>query len=399
MTRRKGRADAIDRAWSGIRYTRACVGLEVPPLADLRAALVTVARLDPVVARHYAPDGSWRAVADDDLAAWSASVVTAVDDSNTGTDQILARAREAALTSRFHVLVGTDWLALAADHGLGDGQTADLLLVQLLLQAASGATVPLHWQRLGPVRRDARVAAGVARNIGSVRWVLDHRQALAGGSYGPMEPTEPHRLIVDVSDADFMAGIRKRRDEHHPGASAAAVAIAGLRAGIAAELGEPRPGFECLFNTRARDRGGLTAWGNWSAGVYLEPTDDDDPSSIGATLAEARSRGVASYALAATRAAARRAGRSEGPRGVIAEGRPRLTVSYMTDRGLAAAPGFVPGQTLVVTDTVPNGLDTITFQIVETAGRLVVSTAFFPEAWEPDRVAAGVRRFLSGGQG
>lgn len=388
------RGDALDRGWTGIRYTRAYLGLEAPAPDALRAALVTTARLSPVIARRYAADGSWQPVSGPGVEEWADSLITTVDEPAPTPDRIFELGAALMVPSRFHLLLGPTWIAEACDHAFGDGQTADMFLTHLLAQAATTTALPVGWERLGRVRRDAVIATGVTRRLGSLRWMLEHRAGLAGGTYGPAEARAPHAVAVDLSDPGFMDRLREARDARYPGASAASLVTAGLRAGIAASLGEPRPGFECLFNARRPRRNGLAAWGNWSVGAFLHPGDDYDPVSVAASLAEARQRGVAAYGLAS----ARMAGREEQqPQVVRAEGRPRLTISYMTGRQLARVPGFVPGHTFVATDSVPNGLDTLTFQIVESGGRLAVSTAFFPEAWDREQVLAGVRSFLDEG--
>ncbi|NGN92022.1 hypothetical protein G5C66_04625 [Nocardioides sp. KC13] len=387
--------DPIDRGWAGIRYTRACLGLDMPTVQAVRAALITIASPSSGIPRVYDDRGSWRSVPMTRVCAWAQAVVTWVDEPGADPDRIFALGREQRLPSRFHLLVGPDWFALCADHAFGDGQSADMFIAQILTQAATPVRIPVPWERLGPLRRDRAIVAGVARNLGSLPWMLRNRAGLAGGTYGPLEPAGPHRIVVSHSDARFMDRLRRARAERFPGASAAAIVGAGLRAGVADVLGEPRPGFECLFNSRASGRSGLVPWGNWSIGAYLYPEDDLDPLSIGAAMTEARARGVAAYGLAAARMA-RKA--ETGPlQGATAEGTPRLTLSYMSGRALESTPGFVPGRSSIITDSMPNGLDAITFQTVETGGRITVSTAYFPQAWDGDLISAGVRRFLDEG--
>lgn len=387
------RPDPVDLGWRGIRYTRAYLGVDVPPAAAVRAALVTMAPQTPELARVFAADGRWRALKPAELGPWAASSVTANDESSPSPERAFASVPELVGERRFHLVVGPDWVAIRIDHSFGDGRTADLFVSHVLRQAGSADPLPASWQAVRPVRRDLAIAAGVLRHLPSLPWVLQHRAELAGGSYGPLDPALRPVTVVDVSPDGFMDQLRRARTEYFPQASAAALVTAGLRAGIAAELGEPRPGFECLFNTRDERDGGVPRWGNWSVGAYLRPDDDYAPASVARALHDARERGVAAFGLASMRAAG--AGRaSDHLQAVLPERRPRLTISYVPPHYVAELPGLATARTLVVSETLPNGPDTLTFQTVETGGVLAVSTAHFPSAWPTERVRAGVRAFL-----
>jgi hypothetical protein len=388
--------DPIDAAWSGIVYCRGYLDLDMPSWEQVRAGLRTIISHDPAFGRWFAPDGAWRRVQPHEYETFLDLVMSRVDLPGPTPDQVFAAAPTLDPRFRIHLMVGPDWIAGQTDHSFGDGRTIDGFIAHLLRQARTEEVLEVPWMLQSPFVRDLGVGLGAMKHVGSLPQVFRERAAYRGGEYEVAQGHPAPRILVNAGDEDFMPRLRRDRKEHFGNASALTVAVAGLRAGIASAIGEPRPGFECLFNTRPEKPGTRYAWGNRSVGVFLNPDNDYAPDSIGAAIERVRRAGVPQIGLAGGRAAGRKV--SDGPSQVVkATGVPRLTATFVPEHYFADVPGVRPGRTAIVTETVPNGLDTLTFQMNEIGGRLVVSTSFYAESWDAGAVESGVKAFLDQG--
>jgi hypothetical protein len=392
------RLPASDRAWSGVRYVRALVGLDMPTGQQVRQALALLTDAPEIGRWLELSPPRWRPVTPAEREAWLDRVFAASAERGVGMDRALAVHGTPLTGVPLRVVAGPDWISVAMSHAVGDGWTVNNFLGHLLRQAACDTSVPLPWRVLPQGSRDLVIARDVLGHLGTLGWALRRRDQLAGGVY---EPAVAHadrladQTVNLASDAGFLAELRAVRDAEFPGVSAAVVAMVGLRAAFASTLAAPRPGFECLFNTRSAAAGTADGWGNWSAGVYVHPTDDYAPAAVAAEIARVREAGLAGLAHASLRARARRCS-ADTVQVARAEGAPRLTMSY-TQRHLTdpIVPGLRPGESVIATRTRPNGVDSVTVQAVELAGRLSISVACYPDVWAAEAVESAVRAFLT----
>lgn len=397
--------DAIDRSWAGVAYVRAFTGVDVPGAPALRSALLDLAR-------HRSEVGRW---IDEAEPRWRPVDATEWDD---WLDRSLAHDAEPGVTTQvgmernlaplagppIRVLAGPDWISVRASHTASDGW-ANLAFVGELLrraaafeagQQAGGADVP--WTVFSSRRRDAIIVRETVRRLPTLAHAVRHRRELAGGEYEPASAAADSLAdrTYALADPQVIGRVRELRAAWFPDASAAAVVMTGLRAALeSADLPACRPGFECLFNTRDERMGTATAWGNWSAGIYLRPADDRSPDAVSEEMRRVRASGLPELAHASLRARARRSSSATitMPK---AEGAPRLTMSYTAGRLISdLVPGLRAGESEIGTWTRPNGTESITVQAIECAGRLTVGLSFFPDVWPADVVCGAVSAFLA----
>ncbi|SHF49101.1 hypothetical protein SAMN05443575_0084 [Jatrophihabitans endophyticus] len=391
---------ASDRAWCGIVYVRAVTRIDMPPAADVRRALADLGRERPEIGRWTMPvPPRWRRVEPAERDEWLEHVIAVSVEGGADTDRVLALNRAPLERVPLRVLVGPDWIGVRMSHAMGDGWTVNTFLGHLLARAAD-RRAPVSWTVLSQRRRDLVIARAALTRLPTLAHAVRHRRELAGGVY---EPAAAHadrladRTVTLVSDTGFLRELRAVRDDWFPGTSAAVVATVGLRAALTrSSLPAPRPGFECLYNTRSEAAGTASCWGNWSAGVYIRPADDLSPAAVAAEMTRVRASGLAELAHASLRARARHADPTTVtmPR---AEGAPRLTMSY-TQAHLVDPlfPGLRVGETEIGTHARPNGVESVTVSAVECAGRLSVGLAFFPDIWDDAVVRESVSAFLAG---
>lgn len=386
--------DPMDQAWSGVWYVRAFLDLDMPAPDRFRRAVHDLAVESTAFGRWTtATPPRWRPVAEQERGAWLNRAVWVSDEADIDDQRAFAVNADPLLDMPFRFVIGPNWISVRMTHAIGDGYTVNALVGHLLRRARADEPVP--WTYVSPGRRDRIIARDVVAHVGTLATALRNRRELAGGSYEPASIRAamlPDLSLGLVSGAGFPARLREIRDDLYPGASAAAVAMVGLRAAFASTLPEPRPGFECLFNTRSS--ASANSWGNWSVGVYIRPGDDYSPEATSREITRVRRTGLPKLAAASLRARARK---SSGDRVqvVAPEGAPRLTLSYTQEHATATTiPGLRPGRSMVATLTTPNGVETITVQAVELAGRLSVSASFYPDVWPRDAVERAVRLFL-----
>lgn len=389
--------DPLDRAWSGVGFVRAVTGIDAPAPEYVRDALLDLAVLAPELGRWTRDlPPRWRSIGSGELPAWLQRAFVASGEAGVGPQRAMELNLGPLSDVPLRVLAGPDWLSVRMSHTLGDGWTVDTVIAHLLRQATAPELLPLPWHVVSTRRRDAMLVRDIARRLPVLAHAVRHRRELAGGRYEPAGRAAD--LMVDhsyaITDGEFPGRVRALRDRLFPQASVAALTLTGLRAALAASsLPSLRPGFECLFNTRSPGDGTADAWGNWSAGVFVNPTDDLDPVAVNAEMKRVRESGLPVLARASLRA---RAHRSDATTITMpsAVGAPRLTMSYVNGRGLAAAlPGLRPDSEFG-TWTRPNGTESITVQTVECLGRLSVGLSFFPDVWPADVVCGAVERFL-----
>lgn len=389
--------DAIDRSWSGIWYIRSFLDLDMPSYDRLRAGLASLVAVSPEVGRWFSPaPPRWGVLTEADRETWLDAALVRVDEPGPDAQRTFDLQRELLGDQPFRVLVGPDWISIRITHAMADGHMVNALVGHLLDRGHSDTPLDLPWTTIPARHRDRLILRDVAGHLGTLVWALRHRAELAGGSY---EPAALHAdamsdlTVVANSRAGFPRELRELRDRWFPGASAAAVAKVAFRGAFATTLPEPRPGFECLFN--GRPAGLATCWGNWSAGVFIRPQDDYSPLATSTEMVRARDAGLPGLAFASLRLRGRGAS-GDSVQVAAREGAPRLTMSYTQEHATnSVIPGLRAGRSSIGTLTRPNGVDTITVQVVELAGRLSVGTSFYPDVWARADVETAIDRFLT----
>ena len=390
--------DPIDQAWSGVRYTRAFLDIDMPPAEQFRRALHDLAVETDAVGRwSTATPPRWRPVIDAERRAWLDRAIRVSSEVDISSERAFAVNADPLNDMPFRFVLGPNWISVRMTHAMADGHTINGLVGHLLKRAASAEPLAAPWTYVAASRRDRMIVRDVVRHLATLTSAVRRRRELAGGTYEPAA-VRAHSLtdlsLGLVSADSFPATLRAIRDEHFPDASAAAVAMVGLRAAFATTLPEPRPGFECLFNTRSAAAGTASCWGNFSVGVYVHPADDYSPSATTQEIVRVRRSGLPQLAAASLRTRARRSS-GDNVQIVAPEGAPRLTLSYTQHHALAdTIPGLRSGRSLVATMTTPNGVETITVQAVELAGRLSVSVSFYPDVWPREAIERAVDLFF-----
>lgn len=391
--------DVTDRCWAGVEFTRVHVGLDMPAPEQVRRALRTLATLSPEIGRWttMAPP-SWARLSADEMSDWLERVLRVSDERGASAARAIEVNDDPLGELPFRLVIGPDWLSLHQSHAIGDGQSVLMFLGQLLTQARSTEILPLRWTTVPARRRNRLIAHAVLRHLRSMPYVLGHRGELAGGTYEPAAlraDSLDHVAMPFVSEPGFTTRLRTVRDEHFPQASVVGLTTVALRAALDQAIAPMRPGFECLYNTRSQADGTGAAWGNWSTGVYLRPADDLSPEDVTAAMRRARDLGLPSYAAAAQRLRGRRAS-GDSVQVVAPDGAPRLTMSYIREEVTTQTiPGVRVGEYVVSSRTRPNGLDSITSQAIEAAGRVALNMAFFPQVWSVDAVTRAVEAFFA----
>lgn len=186
--------------------------------------------------------------------------------------------------------VGAHAVASVNSHALYDGWVSRRVLAAVMTAAASGG-VP--GESLRPGAR-APLARALARS-----WVQDSRRTVRSfREPRPAPPTEvpagdaarvpwrPDATCVSArGPVTGPADLRAWRDEHAPGASAAAVMFAAARRALDdAGLHPKLPGMYTLVDNRRYLGPGDRVIGNFAVPVYLDPDDAGDPVAVGRAL-------------------------------------------------------------------------------------------------------------------
>ena len=394
------RFDRTDAAWAGIDYTYVWLGLDLPPIAELRRALVTVMDLDPLIgARLDLPRCRYHPVAPADRAARAEELVTDALPDGLRPETALNQF-ELDLGSRpFLLFVGERDLVVRFAHAFGDAWSCNTLIKHLLAQARTDERLPLPWDTLAPVRRDVFALRWVLQRPRALLAALRHRGELSGGTYelaSLRTLQEPLDHVATTSPAGFVQHLSAERKRRGFETSTAAIMLTGIRRHLTARGLPPLPGAEMLFDTRGGSKVTARAFGNWAAGVYVNPTDDDDLQAVGAEFRRVRDAGFPFLAAAAAR---RRAGlQSRGDKLVLAPlGRPRLTLTHLNRGGPQLGMPWLADNAdhHVLSGCAPNGLETILIGGREMEdGRLGLSLSFHPAGWPSDVIRSVVEAFM-----
>lgn len=397
--RRLTRMEPANAAWCGLESRRAFLGLGLPPADSIRRAVHDLLT-EPSPASVYLDTASrrQRVLTPEECREWSTEMVQDVVDPGGGVPDMLSGVGSSLGHYPFMMVVGPDRLGLRMSHAVADGRSCLMLLAHLLEVARGRNAADVPWTVVGPARRDLVTALLLARRPDSVAKAWQRRHELGGGTYEVAEETVGHRGFETVhraSDSSFLPRLREQRDLLWPGASLASVVLCGLRSSLRAHGLAPQPGVETVFDVRRDFPGGATAFGNWSAGVFIRPDDDHSPTSVTHAFVATRQMGYPVVAAAASRRRGRHTG--SGTRMVVRPtGRPRLALSYLNAHGpVASLPWAAGGPRALAVSAPPNGLETISIAGQEIGDVLNLSLSVYEGSWPLERVARALDDFVA----
>lgn len=282
----------VDLMLQNTRYIGYLGGFDVPPQADIEAALRRVAEAGLHTRVAMEPAGTrrrWRRAS----SPLTVSRVPA-DVAEGGPDRLLEYIRNRPGTrAQVEVHMTDDQLVVDTQHGLGDGR----LFVDLVsaLVGLAGGEEP-RWVTT-PDTRGAAFKALVntfARQPKRLRDVVAQAQSLRAAyrpepdhELGSAQPWSPSWAVETAHlDAEAEAEVEKWRKTEAPGCGSGAVWLYATRRALA-EAGLPMTGrVQVAFDCRRYLRKGMSANGNFATGVEL-PVDVDAPVSVvGARMRE-----------------------------------------------------------------------------------------------------------------
>jgi hypothetical protein len=389
--------DPTDIAWRDIESCRVMVGIDVPSLGALRAAVSTIARQHPKLGLALDQQhGRHTSLTEPERVEWPSRLVRQgpqyLSEPAAGFDHDGGPLGTAPL----RLTVGDNWCSLRMAHAFGDGWSSLTVLGHLLAQATSTTPLPVPWRQLRPTTRDLVLAGWLARRPGAVASALRNRRSLRGGAYEPEDrrvSQMQHTTLFRVSPPAFTQTLRHLRDSRWPEASLASMVLVGVREEVGRQLPDPVPGTEVVFDTRGASPATERAFGNYAAGVFVRPTDDLDPAEVAQAMTRARDRGLPIVASAATR---RRSRAPYAGRQVAAPtGRPRFAFSFQHGRGPASRLPWRDGERALALSSTPNGSDTITVSCQEVEDQLHLSLSFYDCSWPSAVVGAAIERFYA----
>jgi hypothetical protein len=245
----------------------------------------------------------WYRRSEADLDDLCASMVTAVAP-DPSPDEMLARVSDYSFDGGAfaHYWVGDTFIASARSHLLGDAQIA--YVTPLIVRVAGGEPVP-------ELRTDPDPRLPLTR--AALSWYGRHPRRLVDSLLAPRPRPQPTGDTLAVArrwrftavgrtvPRSATAALRQWRDRSCPQASMAntwSAAIFGAFRAAGVPLGSS--GFRTLVNARRYLPEGTTVTGNFSAAIYVEPTDPADPAAVEAALRRNLDSGRPLLAMAAS---------------------------------------------------------------------------------------------------
>jgi hypothetical protein len=392
--RRWRRLDPTD-AYFAYDLERVLVGLEVPPLEMLRAALVAYAAANPAVLRVVDRQTSrWRPFTPGELATAPDDLITEchAGDPLTGMQALVASPPAGP---NVRIVRGRGWVGVKTAHeALFDAASTNLLLGALLDPAPGAGKVRVS----RPAARDAMLAGYLAGHPDAVRAAFAHRSRLGKAPRRPAPPlpADPPVNTHAHSDLGLPDRLRQLRAKHWPQASVSALVLAGIRAALSEAGIRVAPGAEVLCDVRRYFPGPRPLFGNWAVGVHLAAEDDLQPEAVTLAVREAVSCGLPVAAMAAGRVLGRR------HRGTLLNrpvpepvGQARLSFTYLgAYSDLRRLPCSPEGAAYVLSRTRPANAEALTVAVEELGGRFSVNVSHYDSVWPAAAVAAALDAFL-----
>jgi hypothetical protein len=393
--------------WIGAHSVFVFGPLHVPAADELRSALRTLARAVPDHRVFRRPDEDyrrWRPVPTADLDSHCERMVTTLDGSGAVDDPAwILEQRYAAYVDElpFRFALSGDTVALSLAHPLGDARLATETGPELLAAAV---------ERRAPVGLyTPSVRMPLARALGTyygrrpqriLATLRTPRTPVPGPVAGARpRPWAPEFAVVSGSIAkSTLAALRSWRVRNAPGVTRTLVVFAAARAAV--EAGGMRPasaGFYTVVDNRKFLPTGGHLDGNFTIGIYLEPSDSRDPSAIATALetATANGRPLATMSLLTGFA-------QVGRIAALTDQAPFPTYPSLVLNHLGRLRGFekLPWRDRVaapyfLSATTQRQPDFLTFQFAEMFGRVHVTAAFHASTLDRAVVRAAVDRLCA----
>lgn len=384
---------ARDRLWAGVTLNLTQHPLDLPPLADLRAAAALIATDVPQARLLHRLDlgrGRWRR---EDTAPQEVAERAVVPADVPGPQEMGVGAHAGA-ADRAHRpgapsvrwVVSARGMTTLLDHAVGDGLTL-LALPRLLVETARRGVLP-DW--LGrptehrPYRRALRHQYGGAP-ARALRTLREARPALrpAPSADRPAGPVEAG-LVHAVCPAERWREVKAWRRQHVPGTSVTALQATLVHRALGAVGLPPRGGPTVLVDARRYLPPGAVVSGNFVTGLALPAGPEWEPRALSDALDRALDAGrplsAMGYALALTQA--RVLGdrvvpaRLRRSRGLLVpdDPRPVVAVTAMASPHVDRMPWA--GPPVVASLSTPAPAEGVTAAFVETRGTLQVSLSY-----------------------
>jgi hypothetical protein len=277
-----------DRAWCGNEMVWGLAGIPLPPIDELRLALVDAARSDPAQRyfRTLDPGTGWSTVPDAGYDRFSQELVTGGDVIPDSLTDALATERLIPLRGLpFRLVLGNDCVMLHYNHSLGDVASIWPLFLAMInpaqlraytthstpndpLLTAMWHTFARNPRRLIAVLRSRRTAIPI-REIESER-----------------APAEDLRITYRRSDEGFRRRLRDLRVAEAPGASTPGyLLMRAIRTANQQGL-RPFPGAMVLADARRYLPSRTFTDGNFAAAGYVNFDDPLDATEVSRRIGE-----------------------------------------------------------------------------------------------------------------
>ncbi|MCA1703401.1 MAG: hypothetical protein LC808_09125 [Actinobacteria bacterium] len=285
--------------------------MKTPHASDLQDAFMALAARDPghpLLCLWDEPNERYRSVDPAILFEHAASLVTELPPEATVPSGSLAAGLLESSPYPLRILVGSDRIALASSHALGDDRSLTHLLIELLT-----STRPALHQFPGRTSTASQLAVALAEYVHRpgrlVRAVADRQGAPGSPFQGDRSPAMPAGtiLVQDVRiQREHVERLRAWRRERCPGVSMAAL-TSTLWFRALNGMGQAPEGFYLLVDTRRY--GGARAshlWGNLAKSVYVRPASMVQPQHMATAVKQTleSTRPLAALTAQALRASA-----------------------------------------------------------------------------------------------
>ncbi|WP_131772136.1 MULTISPECIES: hypothetical protein [Protofrankia] len=391
-----------DRMWIGAHSVFVTGPLDLPDVDTVRATMRELAWIAPDHRLFRRPDPGyhrWRPVTGHELDSHCERMVTALDDDvdDGGPERLLIRQYDAHVDDiPFRIAVGRDSLAMSLSHPLGDARLGLDTGAELLLAAAEGRP-PLSLHRPSTRLPLARALGEYyGRKPGRVLATLrTPRPAAPGPDAGTQHrPWQPNFTVVSgVLARSTLTDLRKWKVRNASGVTRTMVVFAAVRAAVeAAGMRPAAGGFYTVVDNRKFLPTGRRLDGNFTIGIYVEPTDARDPVAVSAALesATANGRTLATMSLLTGFAQVGRiaalSDRAPFP------ARPSLVLNHLGRlRGFEKLPWRGDTSDIYyLSATTQRQPDYVTFQFAELHGHVYVTVAFHASIFDQDVVCRAV---------
>ncbi|WP_250283475.1 MULTISPECIES: hypothetical protein [unclassified Frankia] len=399
---RSQRVAGRDRIWLGAHSVFVTGPLDLPDVDTIRAAVRELAWIAPDHRLFRRPDHDyhrWRPVTGRELDSHCERMITALDDSadDGGPEQLLLRQYAAHVDDvPFRIAVGRDTVALSLAHPLGDARLVLDTGAELLLAAAEGRP-PLSLHRPS-TRLPLACALGeyYGRKPGRILATLrTPRPAAPGPAAGTRHrPWQPDFTVVSgVLSRSALTDLRKWKARNASGVTRTMVVFAAVRAAVeAAGMRPAASGFYTVVDNRKFLPSGRRLDGNFTIGIYVEPTDARDPVAVSAALeaATANGRTLATMSLLTGFAQVGRIAALSDQAPFPAH--PSLVLNHLgRPRGFEKLPWRGSRSDIYyLSATTQRQPDYVTFQFAELHGCVHVTVAFHASVFEQEAVRRAV---------